>query len=96
MASCRHDGIPQDVLDQERMTDFLCDAYLLEGFYAIETQYRYDALSDEVLCSYDSILDSHGLTREQVEISLDYYSAHPDIYQAIHDSVVACLEAMVQ
>ena len=91
--ACHHDSLPADVLPEERMVDFLTDAYLLEGFYAIETQYRYDVLPEDVLRSYDSILDHHGLTRQQVERSFDYYTAHLDRYQVIHDSVVARLEA---
>ena len=93
LGACRHEGRPADVMTHEQMVAFLADAYLLEGFYAVETQYRYDALSPEVLHSYDSILAVHSLTREDVERSLDYYTRHLDEYQAIHEEVVALLEA---
>lgn len=92
LTACRNEKRPADVMSQEQMAAFLADAYLLEGFYAIETQYRYDALTPEVLHSYDSILDVHGLTREDVERSLDYYTDHLDEYQTIHEQVVASLE----
>lgn len=75
------------------MVDFLTDAYRLEGFYAVETQYRYDVMPDHVMRSYDSILDVHGLTRDAVERSIDYYSHHLDEYEAIHNDVVARLES---
>jgi hypothetical protein len=95
LTGCRHtDARPADVLDEEQMTAFLADAYLLEGFYAIETQYRYDAVSTEMLQRYDSLLAVYGFTREQLEHSFDYYSQHLDAYAAIHDSVVARLEAI--
>ena len=94
LTGCRHtDARPADVLDEEQMTAFLADAYLLEGFYAIETQYRYDAVSTEMLQRYDSLLAVYGFTREQLEHSFDYYSQHLDAYAAIHDSVVLRLEA---
>lgn len=92
VAACRHEGRPADVMTHEQMVSFLTDAYLLEGFYAVETQYRYDALTPEVLHSYDSILQVHALTRDDVERSLDYYTRHLDEYQAIHEEVVARLE----
>ena len=92
LTACRNEKRPADVMSHEQMVAFLTDAYLLEGFYAIETQYRYDALTPEVLHSYDSILDVHGLTREDVERSLDYYTDHLDDYQIIHEQVVASLE----
>ena len=93
LAACRHDERPADVMTHEQMVAFLSDAYLLEGFYAIETQYRYDALTPEVLHSYDSILSVHNLTRDAVERSLDYYTRHLDEYQTIHEEVVTRLEA---
>lgn len=91
--ACRHESLPTNVLPQERMVDFLTEAYLLEGYYAIESQYRYDIVSSEVLQRYDSILDAQGLTREEVERSINYYLQHVDAYQAIHDSVLVRLEA---
>ncbi len=90
--SCRSDRRPADVLDAPQMVAFLTDAYLLEGFYAIETQYRYDAMTPEVLRAYDDILLKHGITREQVEHSFDYYTAHPDLYATIQDSVITHLD----
>lgn len=92
LAACRHQERPADVLDAPRMVAFLSDAYLLEGFYAVETQYRYDAMTPEVLRAYDDILDAHGITREQVELSFNYYSEHPELYEAIQDSVLAVIE----
>ena len=52
-----------------------------------------DALTPEVLHSYDSILSVHNLTRDAVERSLDYYTRHLDEYQTIHEEVVTRLEA---
>ncbi len=92
LASCHRGGLPDGVLDEAAMTDFLVDAYLLEGANAIETQYRHDRLTEKAQQGYDSILSVHSLTREQVERSFDYYSHHLDLYQAIQDSVVARLE----
>lgn len=94
--ACHHEGLPAGVMTEAQMVDFLTDAYRLEGFYAVETQYRYDVLTEQTLASYDSILKEHGLSREQVERSFDYYSRHLDTYGAIHDSVVARLEREVE
>lgn len=92
LASCRHEGRPAGILDAPQMVAFLTDAYLLEGFYAVETQYRYDAMTPEVLRAYDDILEHHGITREEAEASFAYYAQHPDLYQTIQDSVLARIE----
>ena len=93
LTACRHGSLPDGVMDEERMADFLADAYLVESFYAIETQYRYDVLTETALRNYDSILALHSLTREQVERSFEYYSQHPELYQRIQDSAAVRLEA---
>lgn len=93
LVACHHRE-QVDVLPPDRMVDFLCDAYVLEGYYASETQFRYDVVSSDMLHRYDSILDCYGLTANQVQQSLDYYSQHLELFQAIHDSVVVRLEAL--
>lgn len=92
LVSCRHEDRPAGILDEPQMVAFLCDAYLLEGFYAIETQYRYDAMTPEVLRAYDDILAHHGITREEAEASFAYYAQHPELYQTIQDSVLARID----
>ena len=92
--ACIRNGRPSDVMDDSTMVAFLADAYLLEGFYAVETQYRYDALTPEVTAAYDSILDHHGLTREDVERSFDWFSTHPDEYVPIQERVLALLDSL--
>lgn len=91
--SCRHNDRPSDVLPPDRMVDFLTAAYHIESFYAVETQYRYDVLTDHARHSYDSLLAAQHLTRDMVERSLAYYADHLADYQTIQDSVVARLEA---
>lgn len=93
--ACHRDGLPDGVLDARAMESFMADAYMLEGFYAVETQYRYDAMPEEVLRAYDGILEKHGLTREQVEKSFEYYSQHPELYKPIQDSVMALLDRQI-
>lgn len=80
-------------MDHGQMVTFLSEAYMLEGFYAVETQYRYDSLLPEVVAAYDDILARQGLSRRKVEKSLKYYSSHPDEYQIIHDSVLAIMDS---
>ena len=92
LASCRSGQRPADVLPPEAMASLLADAYMLEGFYAVETGYRYDTMLPEVLAAYDDILSRHHTTREAVELSLEYYSTHPDQYKPVQDSVLALLD----
>ena len=92
VTACRQPELPEGIMTESQMVDFLQEAYLLEGFYAIETQYRYEALTTDALRRYDSLLDAQGLTRDDVERSFDYYSSHPDLFQVIQDTVVARLE----
>lgn len=92
MGSCRSDAVPSDVMGEERMASFLQEAYLIEGFYAVETHFHYDTLQPEMLGSYDSLLARYGLSREDFERSVDWYTEHPHIYKRVHDTVVARMD----
>lgn len=93
--ACRNKGVPPGVMDARTMTEFLKEAYMLEGFYAIETEFRYDSLHAEMVASYDSLLARYGLTRGDFELSIDYYSRHPREYDLIHRKVVASLDSAI-
>jgi len=92
LAACHSDKLPDGILDQQQMTSFLREAYLLEGYCAIETRYNFDSLKPEMIYAYDDILAKQGITREQVEASFAYYAKHPNEYKAIHEAVAAELE----
>ena len=95
-SGCRSDQQPSDVMGEEKMAEFLQEAYLLEGFYGIETSFQYDTLYPEMLASYDSLLASYSLTREDFERSIDWYTRHPQIYQRIHDTVLARFDRQLE
>ena len=92
LAACNSNKLPEGILDQQQMVDFLHEAYLLEGYCAIETRYNFDSLTPEMIYAYDDIIAAQGITREQVEASLAYYVNHPEEYSAIHEAVAASLE----
>lgn len=78
-AGCHRHQMPSGVVDTARMTDFLTDAYLLEGMYGVEHDHEYDSIDTKALAAYDALLRKHGLTAAQVDSSLAYYGLEPDM-----------------
>ena len=89
LSSCRSDEVPEDVMSEERMASFLHEAYMIEGFYAVESGFHYDTLQPEMLGAYDTLLAHYGLSRDEFEHSVDWYTSHPKVYQQVHDTVLA-------
>ena len=89
---CSQERVPSGVMDEPTMAAFLKEAYLLEGFYAVETGFQYDTLHPEMVASYDTLLASFGLTRDDFERSVEWYIRHPELYERIHDSVLARID----
>lgn len=92
LAACGGRRMPEGVVGHDRMVPLLVDIYLIEAYYALETNYNYDSLSPEMLRAYDDVLARHGVTAGELEASLAYYSEHPEQYNAIHREVAARLE----
>lgn len=93
-ASCG-DRLPMGVMDEEQMVNFLSEAYLIEGFYAIETNHDYDKLTPEIVNSYHELLERQGISQRQFERSMKYYLRHPELYKPIHQRVVDRLDAQM-
>lgn len=92
-AGCKEDPIPADVMDESAMIAFLKDAYMLEGFYAVETHFQYDTLQADMVQAYDSLFAQHDITRDDFERSVRWYTEHTERYERIHKDVVAQLDA---
>ncbi|MBR1798661.1 MAG: DUF4296 domain-containing protein [Bacteroidales bacterium] len=92
--ACHRNRLPDGILDHHDMVNFLTQAYQLEGFYAVETNFTFDSINDEIISAYDRLLESQHLSREEVERSLFYYSEHPDKYFEIHKEVVRILDSI--
>lgn len=92
MTACRSEQRPADFVDPEVMASFMADLYLVEGYYAIESQYRFDDAPPELLAAIDGLLEKHHLTRETVEHNLDYYSEHPEKYGALQQRIQQIIE----
>lgn len=96
MVSCGGKKLPEGVLAHDSMVPLLVDVYLLEAYYAVETNYNYDSLSPEMMRAYDDVLARHGVTLDDFETSLAYYSEHPELYSAINREVAARLETKAE
>lgn len=92
--ACQGRNIPEGVLDHDQMVGFLCEAYLMEGYYSVATRYAYDSLPPSLEGAYAALLDSLGVTREQVEQSFTYYAAHPEAYVPIQEEVSVRLDTL--
>ena len=88
LSSCRRNRLPEGVLDHETMVAFLTDAHMLESYYAVETDFHYELKILELSASYNELFDKHGVTREQVERSREYYLHHEREYKEIYGQVV--------
>ncbi len=96
LGACRDDKVPSDVMDEDQMASFMQDAYLLEGYYAVSTGFMYDTMNAEMIASYDTLLASRGLTPDDFQRSMEWYSRHPDIFQRIHDTILARFDRAIE
>lgn len=93
LSACKSKPQTVDALPPSTMVEFLEGAYRIEGRFAVETQFRFDVLSEQTAHAYDSLLAANHVTKEEVERSLQYYALHLDEYKPIMDSVAARFES---
>lgn len=93
-AACHSKQLPEGVLNEERMADFLAEAYLLESYYSVKTHFAYDTLPPELEGAYDALLGRLGISQAQVDSSFNYYAAHTDDYAAVQERVSTRLEEL--
>lgn len=92
LAACHRDRIPADIIQPDTMVNFLTEAYLIEGFYAIESNYQYKEVTPQIQASYDMLLTKYHLTDDDFNRSVEYYTRHPELYDTIHARAIRHLD----
>ncbi len=83
-----------EVIPPEKMTELLTDLYLADGllnYPPIRSEYS----QKDSIESYIDVIESHGFTKEQADLSMRYYFIDkPDKYDEIYDRVIEKLSGM--
>ena len=85
---------PENIIPPEKMTELFTELYLTDGLLNNPTIRDHYNERDSNL-NYLDIIDSHGLTKPQVDDNIEYYFINkPKKFEAIFDKVLANLSAM--
>ena len=87
LCGCHGKSLPEGVLDAEQMESFLVEAYQLEAYTMVMYRGNSSEPAPEVRAAYDDILRRQGVSKEDVERSMEYYSHHPAEYKEILNKV---------
>ena len=82
---------PRGVLSNSEMRDVLYDLHRADGVIQV-LGYNYSH-EQEVAGYYKNVLDKHGITQEQFDSSLVWYTDNPQIFNKIYPKVLERLEA---
>lgn len=86
--SCRREQQPQNVLPVKKMTDVMWDMIRADQYvstYLLKDSTKKKKTESEKL--YDQVFHIHKITQQEFKSSLDYYSARPELFRPIIDSL---------
>ncbi len=75
---------PFNVLSEKEMTDVLVDLHLTTAAVNIRVPIEQKAIRQQYI---NAVFEKHGLTREEFETSLDWYTKNSKQLSAIYDAV---------
>ena len=82
--SCRHNRLPDGVVDTATMTAFLTEGTILESYYNTIIVNNKDSLGYQLQAAYDSLYRKYNITPEQYKSSVEYYTEHPALFEDIY------------
>ena len=93
MASCSRPKVevPASVISADSMVSILVDMHLAEAAIQMRNLSGNDSLHTEAFGRYKFVLDKHKINRETFERSFRWYSAEPQIFSKLYDSVIVRL-----
>ncbi|GAC1585149.1 MAG: hypothetical protein NVS3B19_02270 [Ginsengibacter sp.] len=86
--SCTNNAIPKDVLKQKEMQQVYWDLIradnLSKEIIRRDSSKKLDAVNVDYV---NKVLAIHNLSKEALDRSLNFYNKHPDLLEAIFDSI---------
>lgn len=93
--ACSRKTIPDGIIDEKTMVSILTEAHLSESYYNIESNFHLKEIRPMMQATYDSIFMKHGVTRDDFDRSLDYYTRNEAQLEAIYLQVSDSLKAIL-
>ncbi len=90
LAACGKERVPDEVIAQKAMVPLLIDFHLAEGYL---TTLPLDSLRMVSNSYYEAVFDRHHTDSATFHQSLRYYSARPQLLNAMYKEVQTALEA---
>jgi len=89
--TCRPDRIRKaETIPEKKLIPLLVDIYLLQGsFYSPVVFRNYGGIDSTAL--FGNLFEKHGVTRKELDRTLDYYSARPDKLEKIYQKLLVQL-----
>ena len=83
--------IPSEIIQKEQMIEILEDVYLAHGIVDIQKSLPLKEKMKEKKAYMLGIYEKYDIEESYFITSFDYYSAHPELFTEINDSVIVNL-----
>lgn len=94
--SCKHDHVPDNLIDTATMTAIMTEYYLIDGYDYIVASRRPDSIGYQSRAAKDSMLAKHNITQADYDSSLAYYINHPKVFDILFSRTMQRLESLSQ
>lgn len=91
--ACSTNKKPEGILSEEVMESLLVDIHLVDAYVGIEyNNYSEEQISDSMSIALAKIFNKYGVTNEDFNRSIDYYTDNPEIFRSIYEKVILRLD----
>ena len=81
-------NIPNDILSENIFIDLLKDIHLAEAKFDLHKTKGMENAKNELAHNYSTIYETHEITPDDFDKTLDYYAQHPEQLEKIYTSVL--------
>jgi ferritin-like metal-binding protein YciE len=81
-------NIPNDILSENIFIDLLKDIHLAEAKFELHKTKGMENAKNELAHNYSAIYETHEITADDFDKTLDYYAQHPEQLEKIYTRVL--------
>ena len=88
LSGCKHESVPDNVMDTSKFGEFLTEAHLIESYDYIVVSGNRDSLGYQTSAAFDSLLAKYHISKVDYDSTMAYYMRHPKTFEEIYIRVI--------
>ena len=92
LCGCKHEQVPEGIMDTATLADFIVEAQLIDSYRNIMSAYNRDSIDSIADAAFASLYAKFNITPAVYDSTISYYMCQKGVLEEVYNRVIADLQ----